>query len=38
MTPYAWRTSKEDQARLKEKEQLEITAQFIIHVYRKDIQ
>jgi 23S rRNA (guanine745-N1)-methyltransferase len=35
MTPYVWRTSKEDQKRLKEKEQLEITAQFIIRVYEK---
>lgn len=36
MTPYVWRTSKKDQERLKEKEQLSLTAQFIIHIFEKE--
>lgn len=35
MTPYAWRTSQKDQERLKEKEQLAITARFIIRVFER---
>ena len=36
MTPYVWRTSRKDQERLKEKEQLSLTAEFVIHVFEKD--
>ena len=36
MTPYVWRTSKKDQQRLREKEQLDLTAEFIIHIFTKE--
>ena len=37
MTPYAYRTAKEDRERLSQTESLTITAEFLIRVYTKII-
>ncbi|MBQ9822878.1 MAG: methyltransferase domain-containing protein [Solobacterium sp.] len=36
MTPYVWRTGEEDRKRLYETPELNVTAEFIIRVYRKN--
>lgn len=36
MTPYYWKTPKEGAARLAELDGLDITADFRIHVFRRD--
>ena len=35
MTPYSWNTPKECADRLKSKDSLDVTAEFVIHIYRK---
>ena len=35
MTPYSWNTPKECADRLKSKENLDVTADFVIHIYKK---
>ena len=35
MTPYSWNTPKECAERLKSKDKLDVTAEFVIHIYRK---
>ena len=36
MTPYFWKTSAKDHAKLKSVSQLDVTAQFVIRVYQKE--